>query len=135
MCSWFPYLSSRRTHRRRQCCPLSSAQELPLSIFVGADFPVLLIGAEVLPGERMPSTEDGPGPGLYGRGYRCSVTAGYCRPAGAGPADLAAAACPSGLPPEMARHGRPEVSQMAYLPPSPPLVPVMVPVSITHTAR
>jgi len=84
-----------------------------------------------LRGEKIPGTEDGPGP------VRASaaISAAWRRvplTCGCGPADLAAAARPSGLPPERARHGRrPGIGQLAHR--SPAVVLAMVPVSVTHS--
>ena len=85
----------------------------------------------ILRGERMPGTEDGPRPDFAG----AFIDAALRRvppTCGSGPADLAAAARPSGLPPERARHGRrPGVGQWPTA--SPLVVLVVVPVSVTHS--
>jgi len=84
----------------------------------------------VLRGERMPGTEDGPGPDFAGAAIGAALrqvppTCGKqgCRPGGGG--------APVGLPPEGARHGRrPGVGQK---PRRFRLVLVVVPVSFTHS--
>jgi hypothetical protein len=84
----------------------------------------------ILRGERMPGTEDGARPGLCRRGHRRGVTAGTVDLRERGQPTWAAAARPSGLPPERARHGRrPGVGELAHH--SPAAVLAVAAVSVT----